>query len=242
MRRTVKFAFPLAALALVAACGKDPPAQAPAAAAPAAEPSAAPAAPPAPAPAAAEASPVAAPAAASPAAPVDGAKADNPACAHGGDNPACEVKIDPSVAAAHGPEVKLEGEKFGAGVTLAEATPASKIFANPDEFVGKRVRVEGEILEVCKMAGCWFNMKTDDGKTMKFKVKDGDMVFRQDGIGKHAVAEGVVRKMVLDMDQTIKVAEHEALEQGKPFDRASVKEPMTIVRIEGLGAVLQPKK
>jgi hypothetical protein len=68
------------------------------------------------------------------------------------------------------------------------------------------------------------------------------MVFRQDGVGKHAVTEGIVRKMVLDMDQTIKVAEHEALEQGKPFDRASIKEPMTIVRIEGLGAVLQPKK
>lgn len=239
MRRTVRFTVFIAAAALVAACGKDKPAEAPAvAAAPAA---AAPQAAPAPAPAAApaEASPVAAAAAASPA---DGAKADNPACAHGGDNPACEVKIDPSVAAAHGPEVKLDGEKYGAGVTLAEATPAAKILANPDEFVGKRVRVEGEVLEVCKMAGCWFNMRTDDGKTMKFKVKDGDMVFRQDGIGKHAVAEGVVRKMVLDMEQTLKVAEHEALEQGKPFDRASVKEPMTIVRIDGLGAVLQAKK
>jgi hypothetical protein len=239
MRRTANFAVSLAALALIAACGKDKPAEAPAVApAPAVEP----AAPAAVAPAPVEASPVVAPAAASPAAAVDGAKADNPACAHGGDNPACEVKIDPSVAAAHGPEVKLEGEKYGGGVTLAEATQASKIMANPDEFVGKRVRVEGEVLEVCKMAGCWFNMKTDDGKTMKFKVKDGDMVFRQDGVGKHAVTEGIVRKMVLDMDQTIKVAEHEALEQGKPFDRASIKEPMTIVRIEGLGAVLQPKK
>lgn len=239
MRRTANFAVSLAALALIAACGKDKPAEAPAAApAPAVEP----AAPAAAAPAPVEAPPVVAPVAASPAAAADGAKADNPACAHGGDNPACEVKIDPSVAAAHGPEVNLEGEKYGGGVTLAEATQASKIMANPDEFVGKRVRVEGEVLEVCKMAGCWFNMKTDDGKTMKFKVKDGDMVFRQDGVGKHAVAEGVVRKMVLDMDQTIKVAEHEALEQGKPFDRASIKEPMTIVRIEGLGAVLQSKK
>lgn len=136
----------------------------------------------------------------------------------------------------------MEGEKFGAGVTLAEATSAAKILANPDEFVGKRVRVDGEIQEVCKMAGCWFSMKADDGKSIKFKVQDGAMVFRQDGVGKRVVAEGVIRKMVLDMEKTIKVAEHEAQEQGRPFDRASIKEPMTIVRIEGLGAVVQAKK
>lgn len=227
-----------ASVAIIGACGKDKPVPAPAEPAKAAE------AAPAPADVAAvpeAASPVAAPAAATTAA-VDGEKAANPACAHGGDNPACAVEIDPKVAAEHGPEVKLEGEKFGAGVTLAEATPAAKILANPDEYVGKRVRVDGEIQEVCKMAGCWFNMKADDGKTIKFKVQDGVMTFRQDGVGKRVVAEGVIRKMVLDMEKTIKVAEHEALEQGKPFDRASVKEPMTIVRIEGLGAVVQDKK
>ena len=227
-------------IAIMGGCSKDKPmpAQAPVEAPKAAEPT------PAPVDAAAApeaASPVVAPAPATAAA-VDGEKAANPACAHGSDNPACAVDIDPKVAAEHGPELKLEGEKFGAGVTLADATPAAKILANPDEFVGKRVRVDGEIQEVCKMAGCWFNMKADDGKTIKFKVQDGAMVFRQDGIGKRVVAEGVIRKMVLDMEKTIKVAEHEAQEQGRPFDPASVKEPMTIIRIEGLGAVVQAAK
>ncbi len=240
MRSYLKGCVICASVAIIGACGKDKPAE-PAAAVEAPKP-----APEAPAAVDAAAvpqaaSPVDAPAAVTAAA-ADGEKAANPACAHGGDNPACAVEIDPKVAAEHGPEVKLDGEKFGAGVTLAQATDAAKILANPDEFVGKRVRIDGEIQEVCKMAGCWFNMKAADGKSIKFKVQDGVMTFRQDNVGKRVVAEGVIRKMVLDMEKSIKVAEHEALEQGKPFDRASVKEPMTIVRIEGLGAVVQDQK
>lgn len=176
------------------------------------------------------------------AAPADGEKQEMPGCVHG-DNPTCATKIDPKVAAEHGPELALQGEKYGAGVTLAKSVSISEIMANPDKFAGQRVRVEGEVEDVCRMRGCWFSIKSDKpGENIKFKVTDGQMVFYERSIGKWAVAEGQVRKMPLTLEQTIKVREHEAKEQGKPFDPATVKEAATIVRIDGLGAVVLDQK
>jgi hypothetical protein len=195
----------------------------------------------APAPAIAIPSP-AAPSAVNPAAAAP-PKAENPAaCAHG-DNPTCATHIDPKVAAEHGPELQLAGDKYGAGVTLTASTAISALMANPDQYAGKRVRIEGEIEDVCHMRGCWFSVKSDkQGQTMKFKVMDGVMTFPVSAMGKYAVAEGQIRKMPLSLEQTIKALEHEAVEQGRPFDPASVKEPMTIVRLDGLGAVIRDKK
>ena len=172
----------------------------------------------------------------------DGAKASPHVCDHAA-NPACAVEIDPKLAAEHGPALTLDGDKFGQGVTLAESVKVSDLAADPEKYAGRRVRIEGEVEDVCQMAGCWFTVKSDvPGKTMKFKVTDGVMVFPMAAKGKYAVAEGTVRKMVLDLEATKKVLKHEADEQGRPFDPASVKEPMTIVRIDGLGAVIRAKK
>ncbi len=174
--------------------------------------------------------------------PADGQKPSPHVCDHAA-NPACAVEIDPKVAAEHGPAQALDGDKYGQGVTLAESVSVSELAANPEKYAGRRVRIEGEVEDVCQMAGCWFTVKSDaPGKTMKFKVTDGVMVFPQTAKGKWAVAEGMVRKMVLDLEATKKVLKHEADEQGRPFDPASVKEPMTIVRIDGLGAVIRAKK
>lgn len=166
------------------------------------------------------------------------APAAQPACNHS-DNPACAVQIDPKIAAEQRKALELPGKTYGAGVTVAEAVPVSKILADPDAWAGKRVRVEGEVEDVCRMRGCWFTLKADTpGKTIKFKVTDGVMEFLPKSIGKRAVAEGVVRKMPLTLEQTVKVLEHEAQEQGRPFDPSTVKAAMTIVRIDGLGAVI----
>lgn len=157
-------------------------------------------------------------------------------CSHG-DNPLCATDTANAPAAA-GPALALPGTTYGAGVTLAETTPVSALAQQPDAWVGKRVRVEGTITEVCKMAGCWFNLAADAGQSLKFKVTDGVMVFPQSAVGKRVVAEGIVRKINLDLEQTKRALAHEAEEQGKVFDPATVTEPMAVVRLDGLGAVI----
>lgn len=172
----------------------------------------------------------------------DGEKPTAAVCDHA-KNPTCATDLDPNVVAMHGPALQLDGDKYGQGVTLAVAVKMSELAANPEKFAGQRVRVEGEVADVCKMRGCWFSMKSDEaGKTMKFKVTDGLMVFPTNAVGKYAVAEGMVKKMVLDLETTKQMLAHEAEEQGKPFDAASVTEPITMVRIDGIGAVIRDKK
>ncbi len=174
--------------------------------------------------------------------PVAPAAAGAPVCQGAGcsaGDPLAPLPAPATTAAA----LDLAGTKYGAGVTLQDNTLVSQILANPEAWVGKRVRVEGDVEDVCQMRGCWFSLKGDQpGKTMKFKVTDGEMEFPKDSAGMHAVAEGTVRLIPLSLEQTRKVKQHEADEQGKPFDPNSVTAPETLVRLDGIGAVLSGKK
>jgi len=155
----------------------------------------------------------------------------------------CCAPLDPKAVPNGSAALAVVGTKYGAGVTVVEVVPVSKILANPDEYAGKRVRVEGIVADVCQMRGCWFEMESDKPtETIKFKVTDGVMTFPTTAKGKYAVAEGIVKKMPLTLEQTIKMKEHEAVEQGKTFDPATVKEPTTMIRLDGVGAVIRDQK
>ena len=132
------------------------------------------------------------------------------------------------------------GQTFGAGVKLAETTSVEDILANPKGFKGKSVRVEGMITDVCPKRGCWFEVAgTEPGHKLRFKVTDGEMVFPMEAKGKRAIAEGVIAVDELTLDETRARAAYEAKEYGKPFDPATITEPVAVVRIDGTGAVFQ---
>ena len=134
----------------------------------------------------------------------------------------------------------VTGTKYGAGVTLPHSESIDAILAAPKTFVGKTVRVEGMITDVCEMRGCWMELAGEKpGQKLKFKVTDGVMTFPVDAKGKHAVAQGVVAVRDMTLDETKEYAEYTAKEQGKPFDPASVTAAMSVVRLDGTGAVLQ---
>ena len=48
-------------------------------------------------------------------------------------------------------------------MTLAETTSVARILADPDAYVGKRVRIEGKVVDVCPMKGCWMEMEEKGG-------------------------------------------------------------------------------
>ena len=128
---------------------------------------------------------------------------------------------------------------YGKEITLTEKTKISKILSSPDNYVGKNVLVEGEVVDVCSMAGCWMDLKSDsENQKIKIKVKDGDIVFPMEAKGKIATVEGTVYKIVLTKEEAIKYYQHVAAEQGSEFDDASITGPMTLYQIKGLGAVI----
>ena len=132
-----------------------------------------------------------------------------------------------------------DGKKYGKDLTVKEKTAIADILKNPQKFEGKRILIEGEIEEVCQMMGCWIKIKdTTSTEAMQFKVQDGVIEFPKEVKGKKVKAEGVVSVKITSKEDLIKQGEHEAQEQGKKFDPASITGPKTVIRIEGEGAVI----
>jgi hypothetical protein len=137
----------------------------------------------------------------------------------------------------------MPGDKYGNGVTMTEVISASELVARADELDGQRVRVEGKVLEVCKKAGCWMNLAGDQpGSSLRIKVTDGEIVFPTEAEGRYAVAEGLVKRMPLSLEDSRAYLAHEAEEQGREFDPATVTEAITVVRVDGLGAMIRDSK
>jgi hypothetical protein len=136
--------------------------------------------------------------------------------------------------------VATDEMKFGEELTLEESTKISTILAEPDAFVGKKVRVEGKVVDVCAKMGCWMDLVGEDPThKIKAKVKDGVIVFPMEAKGKPAIVEGEIEKLDLDLEQTVAYLKHMAEEQGESFDASSVTEPQTIYRIKAYGAVVK---
>jgi hypothetical protein len=128
-------------------------------------------------------------------------------------------------------------EKYGKEIKLEEKTKISEILEDPENYLDKTVLVEGEILDVCPMAGCWIELSSDvEDEKIKVKVKDGEIVFPMEAKGSTALVEGKVYKIELTKERAISYYEHIAEEKGERFDSSSVTGSVTIYQIKGLGA------
>ena len=92
----------------------------------------------------------------------------------------------------------LADTKFGAGVTLTKATPIGELYASPEKFVGKTVRVDGVVTAVCTEMGCWLAIGAtgNPDQAVRFQADhDGKIVFPISMKGQKASAEGVFVKI-----------------------------------------------
>ena len=89
-------------------------------------------------------------------------------------------------------------QTLGAGVKLTEATSIASLYAAPDRFVGKTIRLDGVVTAVCEEMGCWMALgdSADAKQTVRFKVDhDGALTFPIAARGKRASAEGVFERI-----------------------------------------------
>ena len=129
---------------------------------------------------------------------------------------------------------------FGAGLSLNQATSLTDILNKPDTFVGKKVQIEGMIVDVCESRGCWLYITGDKPfEKIRVKVVDGKIVFPLEARGKQGTVEGVVEKFVLTREQVAKRKQHHAEERGQEFDPATVTSGETIYQLRGLGAEIE---
>ncbi len=83
---------------------------------------------------------------------------------------------------------------YGKGVAAGDVTPISVVLANPDQFIGKTLVIEGTVVGVCAHRGCWLSLASDvEGETLRVKVEDGVIVFPKEIVGEKVRAQGVFK-------------------------------------------------
>jgi hypothetical protein len=139
------------------------------------------------------------------------------------------------------PAVAGEALVLGEWAGKAEIVKVSELLTHPDDYVGKNVRVEGLITDVCPKRGCWMELASDrEFETIRIKVEDGVIVFPMDAKGKRAEAEGIFTKIEVSPEQALAHAKHMAEERGEAFDAEKAGDlPTVIYQIQGTGAVVR---
>lgn len=131
-------------------------------------------------------------------------------------------------------------KKYGKPLTLKQTTRISDIYANPDNYKDKRVKVQGPIVDVCTERGCWLAIGSDkDFESIRFKVDDGVIVFPVSVKGLKATVEGVVAVAMLSVEDQIAQGQEMAKEMKMPFDPKSIKGPKLSITIKGEGAEIE---
>jgi hypothetical protein len=100
------------------------------------------------------------------------------------------------VASSHVTKAPEAGRShtYGASVTLAEATPIDRLNANAESYAGKLVRIEGTVASVCKMSGCWVEVRDAKGQKMMAQSLDESVLLPMDCDSLPIVVEGHVTK------------------------------------------------
>jgi hypothetical protein len=76
--------------------------------------------------------------------------------------------------------VSAQSDTHGAPVNVTKATKVSELYASPEKFVGKTIRVDGEATSVCTEMGCWVAVRdtANADQTVRFQADhDGKIVF-----------------------------------------------------------------
>jgi len=81
-------------------------------------------------------------------------------------------------------------QKFGSDVTLGESVSLTAIYANPDQYKDKEIRVEGTIKEVCQHKGCWLKL-TDGNQELTIRFKDYGFFVPKDAATSRVIVQGV---------------------------------------------------
>ena len=134
-----------------------------------------------------------------------------------------------------------DGKAYGEPLTGKDTVPIHQLLENPDPYLGEVVRVEGLVTNVCEKRGCWMSLASDEKEfeEIRIKVDDGVIVFPMEAKGRRAVAEGVLTKIEMTMEETLAYQKHHAEEHDEEFDPASVTEPLVFYQIKGTGAVIR---
>lgn len=132
------------------------------------------------------------------------------------------------------------GTVYGSGVTVDKATPVSDMISNPGAYIGKTVKVKGQVMDVCQTRGCWMELAGDKpGGKLRVKVEDGVIVFPQSARGREAVVQGTVENLPMCPEEAQRFRRIEAGEKGVPFSNDMITGREASLAIVATGAIIE---
>ncbi len=131
-------------------------------------------------------------------------------------------------------------ENFGIEISNDVISSMTELFNNADNYLDKNVVIQGKIVDVCPMKGCWIEVKDfDSEKSIRVKVKDGEIVFPENSKNKEVLVEGIFSKLDFTEEQAIQWKIHLAEEKGIELTSEDIELDVSDLieyRIKGLGA------
>jgi hypothetical protein len=84
----------------------------------------------------------------------------------------------------------------GSPITVKKPVNLAQLAKSPKRFVGKTVRLEGTVKEVCQGRGCWVEVVDAKGASFLAKSLDESILLPMDCAGRAIVVQGVVTKLM----------------------------------------------
>jgi hypothetical protein len=131
---------------------------------------------------------------------------------------------------------KIEGQSFGAGVIKGDVIPATQVESKLGAATKADMKVEGEVVSVCKKKGCFMNIKLSDKETMMVKFKDYAFFMPKDlPAGSKVVIDGFAERKTTSVEDL----QHYARDAKKsPEEIAKITQPKAEIVFEAKGAVI----
>jgi hypothetical protein len=147
------------------------------------------------------------------------------------------------------PETEGDGIHYGAEITTDGGVALSEVLAKVKNEEGAAdldlgegnmvkavaTKVEGEVSEVCKKAGCWLKLATTDGQEI-FITTNHEFFVPVNIVGKTVVVDGQAYKSVTTVDEL----RHYAEDEGQSAEEiAKITEPVTEYKLLAKGLVIK---
>lgn len=130
----------------------------------------------------------------------------------------------------------VDGQSFGEGVKKGNIIPATEVNAKLGSATKADLKVEGEVVNVCKKKGCFMTVKISDKETMFVKFKDYGFFMPKDmPAGTKVVIDGFAERKTTSVDDL----QHYARDAKKSEEEiAKITEPKKEIVFEAKGAVI----
>ncbi len=85
------------------------------------------------------------------------------------------------------------GSSYGKAISSNPAVTIKELQSNKNKYLGKTVKIEGTITEVCQQMGCWFYVNDGTGTIYVDLGMKGNFTIPKNSAKSHVIVEGTLK-------------------------------------------------